>query len=310
MTDPAPVPSVTAVIVAYNDATDLAELLPALTGSSVEVIVVDNASNDDSASVAASAGATVIALPDNTGWTVASNRGGERASGDVIAFVNPDARPDPTDLGRLAALLDAPDAGIAAPRFVEPSGDPQPFYFRFPTPLTGLFLFFGVTARIDRLLGRPFVSRRTYGLGRELPTEVDAPGAACVAMRAEVFRELGGFDERMFLFFSDTDMCRRLAQRGRRAVVDWDLDVVHRGGGSVGRLHVHDLQHQLRADYLTYARLHYGPVGRAVTLLAYVLLGGVVPAAAQVARGRPGEARRALTWMWDGLRRARRGRRA
>jgi GT2 family glycosyltransferase len=300
-------PAVTAIVVAYNDEADLAELLPGIVDPSVEVLVVDNASADGSAAVARAAGATVIAAPSNVGWSAGGNLGARQARGDVLAFVNPDARPTAADLRRLARLLDAPDVGLSAPRFVEPSGEPQPFYFRFPTPWTGLFCFFGTAARVDQLLGRRHMSRRTYTFGRELPTEVDQPGAACVLVRAADFARYGGFDEQMFLFFSDTELCRRLADDGLRVAVDWQLDVVHRGGGSVGKLADVDRQHLLRADYLRYARRRFGPGGRAFTWSAYVGF-GLVAVAARLLRGQPAAARRTLTLMRAGLRRDRRGR--
>jgi N-acetylglucosaminyl-diphospho-decaprenol L-rhamnosyltransferase len=300
-------PSVAAVIVSYNSAADLAELLPSLVGSAVDVLVVDNASTDGSAEVARSAGARLIASDTNIGWSAGCNVGVAQTEADVIAFVNPDARPSPEDLLRLAAAVGEPGVGMTAPRFLDEEGSPQAFYFRFPSAWSGLFCFFGAGARIDRMLGRRHIARRTYDFGHDLPTDVDQPGAACVLVAASDFRRLGGFDESMFLFFSDTDLCRRLRDDGLRVDVGWDVEVRHRGGGSVRTLDDSVLQHHMHSDYLAYARRHYGPASRLLTGCGYVLLSGVVPALSQLLRGRPSAAARHLTLMRDGLRRARSG---
>lgn len=300
-------PVVAAVVVAYNSADDLEQGLPTLAARDIELIVVDNASTDGSGDVARSAGARVIAAESNRGWAVGCNVGAAAASAPVLAFVNPDARPSADDLRRLAGHLQAADVGLVAPRFVNPDGSGQPFYFRFPGAWSGIFCFFGSASRLDRLFGRPFIGRRTYSFGAELPCEVDQPGAACVLVRADVFHELGGFDEQFFLFFADTDLCLRMSQRGLRVVVDWDLDVAHRGGGSVRRINDITRQHHGHRDYLVYARRHYGRAGRFLSVCAYVVLGGLVPALSRLLHGRAGDAGRHLTLMWAGLSRDRSG---
>ena len=286
-------PAVSAVIVSYNSASDLEALLPLLRDPRVEVIVVDNASSDGGADVAAASGATVIASLTNLGWTRGGNVGAARASAAVLAFVNPDARPSAADLLRLADDLSRDSLAATAPRFVEDgTSTPQPFYFRFPGPVSGIFCFFGIGARLDQLIGRPFMRRRTYGFGAELPTAVDQPGAACLVVATKTFEALGGFDESMFLFFSDTDFCRRLADGGNTIRVAWDVPVGHRGAGTVSALDRLTLRAIMQSDYLAYARQHYGRLGRAATVMAVVLLTGVLPALGYLLRGSPQRARR------------------
>lgn len=285
-------PAVSVIIVAYNSAPDLRALLPMLADPQIEVVVVDNASADGGADVATAAGATVIASAENLGWTRGGNLGAERATAPVLAFVNPDARPSAADLLRLAKVLSTGEVAATAPRFLDvDTGEPQAFYFRFPDPVSGLFCFFGVGARLDELIGRPFMRRRTYQFAAELPGEVEQPGAACLVVGADTFRELGRFDESMFLFFSDTDFCRRLAAAGKTLRVAWDVPVRHQGGGSVGALDPFHRRMLLQRDYLAYARVNYGWFGRAITVLAVVVLTGVLPAIGYLLRGSPRRAR-------------------
>jgi GT2 family glycosyltransferase len=277
---------VTAVVVAHNDADDVVDLLVMLDHPSVEVIVVDNASSKPP--LVTTGNARLIALRDNVGWAAGCNVGAKQALADVLAFVNPDARPTSRDLLALSEPLDDPAVGAVAPRFVNPDGTPQAFYFRFPTPWTGLLCFLTTGQRLDLLTGRHAIRHRTYDFGRQLPgARVEQPGAACLLVRAVDFASLGGFDEAMFLFFADTDLCRRLARRGLSVHVDWDRHVVHEGGGSVGQLPPAGVRAHLQHDYLVYLDRQHGRASVLATRAAIVALTGLLPSVWHLLRGRP-----------------------
>ena len=282
---PASGPIVTAVLVSYNSACDLAEALPALSDKRVEVIVVDNASADNSADIAARHG-TVVRLPVNVGWARACNIGAATASGEVLAFVNPDARPTAQQLVDLATDAATRPATAISPRFVEPDGSTQPFYFRFPSLPAGLFCFLTAGQRLDALMGYPFLRRRTYDEGRELPAPVDQPGAACLLLRRDDFVAMDGYDDDFFLFFADTDLCRRLRDRGGSVSVRWDVAVPHRGRGSVLQLDDTAVQRLFQRDYLTYVRRVHGTAATWLMRVAVVVLTGVLPWLWRALRGR------------------------
>ncbi|HVU73317.1 MAG TPA: glycosyltransferase family 2 protein [Mycobacteriales bacterium] len=280
-----------AVVVTYDSAADIDACLDGIAHPDVQVVVVDSCSRDDSAALArAHDGVRVLALPDNVGWPRACNVGAAEAAAPVLAFVNPDARPSGADLVELARTLDDPAVGTVSPRFVEPDGSLQPFYFRFPTALSGVLTFLNVGQRIDQALGRPALSRRTYRFGRDLPAEVDQPGAACLLVRAADFTALGGFPDDLFLFFADTDLCLRVAQRGLRNAVRWDVDVVHRGGASVTALDEPTERRWVQADYLRYVQRHRSRPVVVLTRVAILVLSGLLPAVGRLLRGRPGSA--------------------
>jgi N-acetylglucosaminyl-diphospho-decaprenol L-rhamnosyltransferase len=292
------VPLVTAVLVSFNSSADLAESLPLLGDERVEVVVVDNASADNSAEVASRHG-PVVGLPVNVGWARGCNIGAAMASADVLAFVNPDARPTAQQLVDLAA--DVPAATQAAgsliavsPRFVDPDGSTQPFYFRFPTVMSGMFCFLTAGQRVDALLGHRFLRRRTYDAGRELPGPVDQPGAACLLLGKDAFVAMDGFADDFFLFFADTDLCRRLRDRGGKVTVRWDVAVPHRGRGSVRALDDTTLQRLFQRDYLTYVRRTHGRAATWLTRLAVAVLTGLVPWLTRTVRGRVREGARQL----------------
>jgi N-acetylglucosaminyl-diphospho-decaprenol L-rhamnosyltransferase len=281
-------PRISAVVVSYDSDDDLRALLPTLDDDRIEVVIVDNGPTPTATKP--SERVQVIRPDANIGWSRGCNLGASRAAAPVLAFVNPDARPTADDLLALAEALDDPTIGAVAPRFVDADGRAQAFYFRFPTPLHGVFCFLTAGQAVDRLLGEPFIRHRTYDYGRQLPRPVDQPGAACLVARARDLDRLGGFDPSMFLFFADTDLCRRLARQGMPAHVLWDRDVVHVGGATVRRLDREAVRALVQRDYLAYLRRHHGAVASRLTEIAVILLTGLLPAVWHLLRLRPAAA--------------------
>lgn len=209
-------PVVTAIVVAFDSAHALPECLDALRAEGVPVIVVDNASADESVALAERMGAKVFRQARNEGYGRANNAGVRAAGTEFVLIVNPDVT---VEEGAVAALLDAarrhPDAGLLAPQIVEPSGR----------------VFFQPRSLLAKRLTNP-------GGKLALPEgEACAPffSGACFLMRRDVFLELGGFDEKIFLFYEDDDLCRRIEDSGRSLVYVPQAVVRHGRGRSSGR---------------------------------------------------------------------------
>jgi N-acetylglucosaminyl-diphospho-decaprenol L-rhamnosyltransferase len=193
------------VIVNWNAGGALAACLESLADDAragCEVVVVDNAS-DDGSTVAAAAVAPWMRMIDagaNLGFAGGANLGAGHARGEVIVFLNPDARVLP---GALATLLDAlaavPRAGVAGGGLLSPDGTWQPGAARFG-PLAHLLL--------DTTLGR-LPERR-----RRRPYLVDWVYGTFMAVRRDLFARLGGFDRAYFVYGEDMDLCHRAAQLG------------------------------------------------------------------------------------------------
>jgi N-acetylglucosaminyl-diphospho-decaprenol L-rhamnosyltransferase len=206
--------SLVAIVVAHDSADVLPACLAVLAGQHVPAIVVDNASRDASASVAEEAGARVIRNARNEGYGRANNRGVQAAeAAEHVLIVNPDVVLRP---GAVDALLDAarawPDAGLLAPRLVEPDG-------RF---------FFQARSLLAPYLANP-------GGRLALPQgDACAPflSGACLMMPRRLFLDLGGFDERIFLFYEDDDLCRRIAEAGRALIHVHAAEALHGRGRS------------------------------------------------------------------------------
>jgi N-acetylglucosaminyl-diphospho-decaprenol L-rhamnosyltransferase len=190
---------ITAIVVAYDSAQVLPACLSALAGEGVPAIVIDNASGDASAEIARAHGASVIVNARNEGYGRANNQGVAASATPYVLIINPDVEIRP---GAVAALLAAaeryPDAGMLAPRIVEPSGRVflQPRSLLSPRHLNRSGTM--ATPTGDACL--PFLS------------------GACLLIRRDLFVALGGFDPAIFLFYEDDDLCRRLRDAGHALV--------------------------------------------------------------------------------------------
>jgi N-acetylglucosaminyl-diphospho-decaprenol L-rhamnosyltransferase len=179
------------VTVTHDSADELRTLLASLDEHvpDAEVIVVDSASTDDASAVAVQAGAHLVELDANRGYGAANNVGVERATGDVVALLNPDVVLLDPGLLRLADAAAQRDA-LHVPRLLNADGSVQDSAHPLP----------GTTRQLARALV-PGPLRR--------PGRVAwAIGAALVA-RATTLRSLGPFDPSAFLFYEDLDLCLR-----------------------------------------------------------------------------------------------------
>lgn len=207
--------SATAIIVSYNSAAVLPSCIKALKREGIPIVVVDNQSADESVELARSEGVTVIINPKNIGFGAAMNEGVRTADSDYCLLINPDATVSP---GAVQALLDTaqthPDAVIVTPKLIEPDGreffQPRSYLAGFlPNPKSVLHL-------PEAEVCVPFVS------------------GACMLVKRDVFLTLGGFDERLFLFYEDDDLCRRVSDAGY-SIIYAPNAVVHHARGKSGK---------------------------------------------------------------------------
>lgn len=196
-----PTPLVSLIVVTYNSAQLLPACLDALLATEYapcELLVVDNASADGTPELVAARypQARLLANQANLGFGRACNTGAAAARGELLVFLNPDVIVPPSWLGVLARRMgEYPDAGIICPTTLDHGQPPPP-----PAP----------------------------------PADTAAvPGCAMLVRRA-AWRELGGFDERFFLYWEDTDLCWRAWLLGWRVLEEFEAYVFHERGGSAG----------------------------------------------------------------------------
>jgi N-acetylglucosaminyl-diphospho-decaprenol L-rhamnosyltransferase len=185
---------VSVVIVSYNSAHCIARALKSASGAA-QCIVVDNASADDSIAIASAFGCQIIKNDRNRGFGVACNQAARAATCEFILFLNPDAVLAPNAL-RLMLAAAAANAEVVAlgPRHELPADDEVQAPDR---------------ARLERARSRGVLSQPLAG-----SRTVDSLSGAALLCRRSKFAEIGGFDEKFFLYFEDEDLCRRLAPLG------------------------------------------------------------------------------------------------
>jgi N-acetylglucosaminyl-diphospho-decaprenol L-rhamnosyltransferase len=239
-------PTVQVVIVNYRTARLVVDCLRSLepqvqAAPGTTVVVVDNASGDDSVPVleAALAGegwtgwAQLVAAPVNGGFAYGNNVAMQRALAgakppDLFWLLNPDTVAQPGSLRTLTEFMVAhPQVGICGGGIDEADGTPWSYAFRFP----------GILAEIDRgfafgpvskLLSRWSTMRRI----EHQPERVDWVSGASMMLRAAAVRRLGPMDEGYFLYFEETDYCLRAARAGIECWYEPRSRIMHIAGQS------------------------------------------------------------------------------
>jgi N-acetylglucosaminyl-diphospho-decaprenol L-rhamnosyltransferase len=223
--------------------------LPAAAGSVTwRVTVVDNASGDGSREVVRQEfpGARLLVNPTRRGFSANHNRVIDevlaKRSARYVLVLNEDTELGSGSLEELIAFGDrSPRLGAIGPRLIGSDGREQPSYFRFP--------------RVERQFWE------TLRPGRPAQTgEADGwLNGSCLVIRAEALRDVGGLDDRFFIFYEDTDLGLRLHRAGWRSAVCPSAQVVHHehqtvaSSPSAGPME----RQMLRSRYL-YFRKHHG----------------------------------------------------
>jgi GT2 family glycosyltransferase len=247
------------VIVTYNSAAHIGPCLDAALLSGAEVIVVDNASQDDTRAVVTARGARLIANVDNRGFAAAVNQGIRALDTPYILLLNPDAILQ-TGLKPLRACCDRPGAAGVGGKLLDAAGNPQVgFMFRrFPTPRTLIFETLG----LNRIWPHNPVNWQFRCLAFDIANEqeVDQPAGAFVMIRRDVWEKIGGFDESFRpLWFEDVDFARRAADCGYRMYYTPHAVAKHTGAHSILNMPL-----EIRAFYwygslLRYSKKHFRP---------------------------------------------------
>jgi GT2 family glycosyltransferase len=233
----------------------------------LEITVVDN---DRKPVPDLPSGVRLIRNKENVGFARAHNRGVRASGGDCVVFANPDTLVERDYFERLAAFLaEHPKAGIAGPRILDDTGAVQLSARKEVGFVSGLM---GRTSLLTRLFPKSAAVRRLFPAADapDGPAAVDWVSGACMAVRRSVVEEIGSFDERFFMYFEDTDLCRRAREAGWLVYYLPGIEVVHHTGKSsrsrplaTWRLH--------RSAFL-YHRKH-GPHGPLGIYSLFVLIG-------------------------------------
>lgn len=255
----------------------------ALENSSGRLTVVDNASTDATETIVAQLSPTVrlVRNQHNLGFARGANRAALGADADFVLLVNPDVVLDPGAVDFLLAVAHRfPEAGIYGGQAVLVTGGTDPFSC-LPAPTLASALAFAIGLPVLRWRLAQLRSARVRASSRV--RRVDALCAAFMLITADVWQELGGFDERFFLYGEDVDFCQRARQLGYIPLQATAARYVHGGGASSSSADRHRL---LLTGQSTLYRLYLQPWPARAALTALTVGTGLRAGAAAVTGSR------------------------
>ncbi|MGQ9798997.1 MAG: glycosyltransferase [Ignavibacterium sp.] len=229
------------IIVNYNVKEFLKNLLhsihKATQNLSIEIIVVDNASDDGSIEMIKEKFPDVILITNekNLGFGKANNIGLKKARGKYILLINPDTLVAEDTFIKIIEFFEAhPEAGMAGCKILNPDGTLQLACRRsFPGPWTSFTKVTGLSNLFPK--SKLFARYNLTYLDENQTYEVDAISGSFMMLRKEVYEKVGGFDEQFFMYGEDLDLCYRIQKAGYKIFYVHTTQIIHYKGESTKR---------------------------------------------------------------------------
>ncbi|MCF6155441.1 MAG: glycosyltransferase family 2 protein [Candidatus Brocadia sp.] len=252
---------VSVILVNYNSAALLRQCLKSIyeqtKGISFGIIVVDNASSDNSRQIVRSEFPHVHLIESsvNLGFSRGNNLGASLAKGMYLLFLNTDTILFENSIKLLADFLDKyPEVGAVGPKILFDDR-----YFQLSA------------GRLPNLFGE-FIDKIVYSLARKWRAvmcpllerrfnKIKAVGwltGACFMVRQKAFLQVSGFDEKIFMYFEDKDLCKRLNSSGWQVMYYPSTSIIHLLAGSSGNVDKQKINEFYRTSQLYYYRKHLG----------------------------------------------------
>jgi N-acetylglucosaminyl-diphospho-decaprenol L-rhamnosyltransferase len=251
------VPDVSVSLVNTNSRELLLACLESLPGRDLEIVVLDNASEDGSAAAVRERfpAVRVIEQRHRAGFGANHNTVIRATTGRYVFVLNEDTTSEDWGFERMVAHLDEnPRVGALGPRLVYPDGRPQASAWRFPSP--------GVAALGLLTLGRAGILQSRGSETRE----VDWAMAAALLVRRAALDEVGLFDEEFFIYSEETDLLRRLRRAGWRTQYFPQVTVVHHESQFSAGIPERRINEMWRGRH-RYWRKHHSAVGVGIAAL-------------------------------------------
>jgi GT2 family glycosyltransferase len=254
-------PEVGIVIVTHESGAEIGACLDAAaraaTATGAEIVVVDNASGDQTCREVIERGVRLIANRENRGFAAAVNQGIQSLNTPLVLLLNPDAHLEAGLTSLCQCCRDERAAG-ACGKLVDAAGRPQVGFALRSLPSPAALICEALL--VNRCWPRNPVNwhYRCLEFDFSEPAEVEQPAGAFLMLRRAVWEELGGFDEQFYpLWFEDVDYCWRAREKGYRMYYTPQAVAKHTGGHSLAKISLENRQLYWYRSLLRFAAKHY-----------------------------------------------------
>lgn len=242
---------VSVIIPVYNGSQIIIPCLEAVFNSkgenSLEVIVIEDHSIDDSLEKLKSCGLDIHLLQNdrNYGYAPSVNRGLKECHGEAVLFLNQDTEIAEDAVAKLFdKLVSEPNIGAVAPKLVNADGSVQKSVRRFPSHMDIIYHHLGLSYLSPK---SPVFNRWKMGEFDHLKERfVDQPAFSAIMIRHEVLNSVGLLDKSFPLYFNDVDYSRRMIDAGWKILFFPEAVVKHQRGQATG-------QRRIQSVYLSHS---------------------------------------------------------
>ena len=210
----------------------IASVYDKLKNENIEIVIVNNDPKENvSEKTKIFSEIRTINLGKNVGFGTAINRGAEASQGEWMMFLNPDTKLLTDQQKMFEFLRSNPKAGIISPKLVKASGKVQEWSA-------------GSSPGLIDLIGNNIGFSKSKKIWESNKTkEVDWTSGAAMVIKKDLFDKIGGFDENIFMYFEDIDLCKRAREAGKKVFYFPQDEVLHLGGKST------ENEKKQKADY-------------------------------------------------------------
>ena len=250
------------IIVSWNVREDLLRCMRSIDENkpscTFEIIIVDNASTDDTANMIKKSFSEVklITNHQNRGFAAANNQAIEQSQGEYVLLLNPDTILHPKSLDILVRFMDNnKDVGACGPKLLNDDGTTQRSVRHFPDFCSALYR--NTIFRTLRLFHKQYHRYRMLDFSYDRQMEVDILMGAALMTRRSIINEIGAMDESFFMYYEEADLCYRIKQAGWHITFIPTAVITHLGGQSSGQIPVRTRIRMLKS-LLIFFRKHRG----------------------------------------------------
>ncbi|MCD6326778.1 glycosyltransferase family 2 protein [bacterium] len=266
----------TVVIVSHNSEEHIVrcvrDLLQASSGVRLQVVVVDNASSDNTTRIAQSEFGDMpwfrlVTNEKNSGFGSACNMGARLGTGESILFLNPDVfMLEGSTAALLAAMYSLDQCGACMPKaFWDDEMLFETSVLKESGPIEALVQHTSLRRLVSDSAFERFWRMDWQIWDSDSPLEAPGAPGGYLLVRRELFQRLDGFDEGFFLYYEDNDLCSRIRAAGWKIYIVPEARVIHYCGQSLKNFTGGNMAQIQRASLRRLYEKHYGAVGRIVS---------------------------------------------